>query len=345
MNAPRLLLLRTDRLGDTVLALPAAAELRAAFPNAHIGFVCRPENEPLVALDRNINEVIAWAPEQGAAALRERIGSWDGCAMLLPKPPSVAWALMLEGIPIRVGTARRWWALLYTHRVGGSRRSGQAHESEHNRLLAHELIRAFKGSPVDTLPAPTGITIPDTLAQRAAAIYAESGLHDAPTVILHGGSRGSARDWSMPRMLGLAQILLDEGYQVAWTVGPVDEAIRADVELALGDEARFISGCSLDELCAVCARAACLVANSTGPLHVAAAVGTPVVGLYPPVQACTPDRWGPIGTKQIIITAPLREGESNPLPDPESAPPDLMDRITVAEVHHAVTSLITGIAS
>lgn len=337
---PRLLLLRCDRLGDTVLALPAAVALRAALPDAHIAFCCRPENAPLVALVEGIDEVIPWAPEAGTAELRPQLASFDGAAMLLPKPPALAWALWRSGVRVRVGSARRWWAPLFNQRVGGSRRSGGLHESEQNTRLALALAAAFGGAePAAQAPLPRlrfsqGLQEQATAALNAAGLA--SGSEAAPFVILHGGSRGSAKDWPLERMLELAARLVADGCQVGWTVGPVDQAVQAAIHAQLGTAAHFIVAPPLDVLAALLARAACVVANSTGPLHVAALAGAPVLGLYPPVRACTPDRWGPLGPRSRSIVAPLLADEPDPIPNPAAAPEDLMTRISVDQVYEQV---------
>jgi ADP-heptose:LPS heptosyltransferase len=200
VNKPRLLLLRSDRLGDCMLALPAAATLRSLVPDAHIAFCCRPENLPLVSLVQGIDEVIPWDPATGAASLRDKLQAFDGAAMLLPKPPSLAWALWRSGVNIRVGSARRWWSFLFSNRVAGSRSSGLLHESQQNTRLAIALAQAVGATEapqsIDQL-LPT-FDFPEAVMNQAHNLIAASGLSgEGPLVILHGGSRGSAKDWPL----------------------------------------------------------------------------------------------------------------------------------------------------
>ena len=339
MPSPRVLLLRCDRLGDCMLALPAAVTLRALLPDAHISFCCRPENVPLVSLVDGIDEVIAWDPDSGTASLGETFKSFDAAAMLLPKPPSLAWALWRSGVKIRVGSGRRWWSPLFSHRVAGSRSAGVLHESQQNTRLAIALAQALgaTAAPQPTEQLLPSFTFPEAVTNQAHDTIAAAGLDgEGPLVILHGGSRGSAKDWPLEHMVELANHLIADGCQVGWTVGPVDAAVQQRIAESLGDTAHFIVAPPLDVLAAVLSQAHCVVANSTGPLHVASLAGAPVVGLYPPVKACTPDRWGPIGPGARSLTAPLQPGESNPIPKPDLAPDDLMTRISVEKVYALV---------
>jgi ADP-heptose:LPS heptosyltransferase len=328
-SAPRILVSRTDRLGDLVLTLPAVLDLAAAFPSAHLAVLCRPENAALAALCPGVAQTIAWRAEDGTGGLT--INGFDAAVVCYPKPPALAWRLYRAGIPLRVGTARRWWSFLFNEREAGGRTASGQHESELNRALARRCIARLGGpSAVCDRPARLELRLPESLKEKAATRIAQAGLPERGFAVLHAGSRGSAKDWPLERMLELAAALRGQGHAVAWTVGPADQAVRARLAAQPGN--RLLENLPLDVLAAVLAQAGVVVANSTGPLHVAAAAGAPVVGLYPPVAACDPERWGPLGSQTRSLTAPTTGAEPARFANPRVAPADLMERIAVDSV-------------
>jgi heptosyltransferase-3 len=328
-SAPRILVSRTDRLGDLVLTLPAVLDLAAAFPSAHLVVLCRPENAALAALCPGVTQTIAWRAEDGTSGLT--LNGFDAAVVCYPKPPALAWRLYRAGITLRVGTARRWWSFLFNEREPGGRTASGQHESELNRALARRCI-ARLGGPTEACdrPARLDLRLPETLKNEAATRIALAGLPERGFAVLHAGSRGSAKDWPLERMLELAAELRRQGHAVAWTVGPADQTVRARLATQPGN--LLLENLPLDVLAAVLAQAGVVVANSTGPLHVAAAAGAPVVGLYPPVAACDPERWGPLGSLARSLTAPTTSAEPARFANPRVVPADLMARISVDSV-------------
>ena len=112
------------------------------------------------------------------------------------------------------------------------------------------------------------------------------------------------------------------------------------IATAIGNRAHRIErDVSLQELATILSEACLCVANSTGPLHIAAAVGTPVVGLYPFQKVMNPRRWGPMGTQCAVFTPDSQPG----CPDCETescARHDVMERIIVETVFEKVRSLL-----
>lgn len=338
LRGMRVLLCRTDRLGDLMLTLPAAADIVAGLPGASVAVLCAPENAPLARLHPAVAEVIPWRPEDGSRMLAGKLAGFSVAVACQPRPPALAWRLWREGIPLRVGTARRWWSVLFNLRQAAGRAGSGRHECELNRDLAALAIARLGGDAgVRQRPAGHRLAIPADLAAESAARLSALGLPAEGFAVLHAGSRGSARDWPVASMLALADRLAGAGMPVAWSVGPADAAVRA--RLAARPGARLLDGWPIGVLAAAFSRAGVVVANSTGPLHVAAAAGAPVVGLYPPVAACDPGRWGPLGAGSRAVVAPTLPGEPALFPSPRRAPDDLMERIAVDEVLAAVLAV------
>jgi ADP-heptose:LPS heptosyltransferase len=271
--------LRTDRIGDVILTLPALKALSAA--GHEVSAVVAPLTHPLVAGQPFLREAFAWSPSEPAAGLiawlRER--RFDAAIAFHPRP-SVAWALARAGVPVRVGTAYRWHSFLFTRRVRVHRSAQDRHEAEFSLDLAAALEPAVNReialAPPARIPAP-----PPGLPPRYAVIH--------PT----GG--GSALNASPGAWADVARRIEAGGLPVVVTGSPADRTVATAV-------GRFVETAALPDLAAVLHGAAVVVGPSTGPLHLAAALGRPVVALHSPVRSQSPVRWRPHApTARVIL--------------------------------------------
>jgi heptosyltransferase-3 len=121
--------------------------------------------------------------------------------------------------------------------------------------------------------------------------------------VLHPGSGGSARDWSAENFAALGERIQTGMKMKVIVSGGVNEheLVRRVAAGMTTPPAECAGTMSLTELAALFRRATVFVSNSTGPLHIAAAAGTPVVGFYPPIVQCSPVRWGPWTAKKKIF--------------------------------------------
>ncbi|MEK6649949.1 MAG: glycosyltransferase family 9 protein, partial [Bacteroidota bacterium] len=126
-------------------------------------------------------------------------------------------------------------------------------------------------------------------------------------IILHPGSGGSSRDWPASRFADLAGALAGTATVVV-TGGAPEAALIEQVVAGSGGRARACIGrFSLMEFAAFMSKAKLFISNSTGPLHIAAAVGTPVIGIYPPLATASVIRWGPLGERVATFTPDRRK--------------------------------------
>jgi ADP-heptose:LPS heptosyltransferase len=159
-------------------------------------------------------------------------------------------------------------------------------------------------------------------------------------VVVHPGSGGSAESWPFDRFVRLYRELKSTGLEVVIS-GSDQEGVMIDaICRELGVTVTKITGdTDLRTLAGVLSLATVVVANSTGPLHLATAVGTSVVGLYPSKRVMSPVRWGPLGKNHRVI---------QPLNDKCECPPKqctCMETIPIELVAHEVESLFTEVAS
>ncbi len=332
-------LVKLSSLGDVVHALPVAEALTAAFPRARLAWLVERREAALLRDHPALDEVIdvdtrAWrsartpgqalAVARGLAGLRRRLraGAFDVAIDLqgLVKSGAVTAA---TGAPRRIGFAAGWSrerlnALFTNERVSPPAEARHVVD-QYLALLAPLGVRAVPGSARFRL------------ATRAAA---ESRIDDFLVgvglkprhrlVVLNPGAGRADKRWPVARFRALAERLCHEaGAQVLVLWGPSErEAARAIAEIPPPRPA-LAPPTDLDELLSVARRASVVVAGDTGPLHLAAAVGTPCVGLYGPTSGA---RNGPYGAGHTTLEAPDGTMASIDVPRVLDAVVDLLAR-------------------
>ncbi len=229
-------------------------------------------------------------------------GRYDLAIVAFPRF-RIAMLLLLAGIPTRVGTGYRWYSFLFNRRVFEHRKTGNRHESEYNIGL----LNAISIRSGEQLKPVLSVSEEDRLA--ALTVMHEIGIQRGePWIILHPGSGGSARDWSPENFGRLAFVLSNEGCKIAVTGGPgEDNIVDRVVQYSEGRSIPVVNRFHLRELAGFISEADLFVANSTGPLHIAAAVGTPVIGFYPDIPACSERRWGPLTDRKRVFCPDRRK--------------------------------------
>ncbi|HEY6952431.1 MAG TPA: glycosyltransferase family 9 protein, partial [Bacteroidota bacterium] len=275
--------------------------LRESFPSSTISFLARSYTRDIVEGQAGLDNVILYDNNGrekpfGTVLAELRHSNYDAAIVVFPRF-RLALLLWLAGIDTRVGTGYRWYSFLFNSRVYEHRKTARKHEFEYNLSLLGNL-----GCKVGAHVVPT-MSIVAEAVQGAEAERKRLGLAPGDIVaILHPGSGGSARDWSPAKFRALAVALDKLGWKVVVTGAKGEESLVGEVVSGTGGIARASVGMlTLKELAAFIKSANLFVSNSTGPLHIAAAVGTPVIGFYPPIVACSPERWGPVTNRKAIF--------------------------------------------
>jgi heptosyltransferase-3 len=332
----RILVVRTDRIGDVILTLPMLELLRKQFPHAHIAMLIRHYTKDLLNENPYLDDVLLYDDENGelpflavAAELKKR--NFDVVFITYPRF-RLAMLMRWAGIPLRVGTGYRWYSFLFNKRVYVHRKVGEKHEAEYNV----DLIRAM-GCDVGSVPYPH-LSISEETLESVKNRLAYLGLvSDKTIVLLHPGSGGSARDWKADNFGVLGKRLSAlPNVQVVVTGGKGEESLVRHVAGMIGvNTPVVVNQLSLKEYGALTSFAGLLVANSTGPLHIAAATGTPVVGLYPQVTAMNAIRWGPFTAKKTILVPKDRPTNCTACICPQATECECMNSISIEEVFRA----------
>jgi len=302
MSRQKILLVRTDRLGDVILSTPVATALKKKWADVHVAFLARRYTAEVLRCHPHVDEIIELDGAEIAGHLTRLIAvlrqkNFDAAIMLYPRP-QLAWAIWRSAIPQRLGTGYRWYSFLFNRRVFEHRKIAAHHEAEYNLRLLQPL--GIAGAPVEF-----HFTISPDARECADAKLNALGAGAHP-IILHPGSGGSARDWPPENFARLADLLRDA--QVILTGAPNEiDLIDGILQQTTTKPISLCGRLSITELAVLCQRAAVFVSNSTGPLHLAVMVGAPVVAFYPPIQACRPERWGPYGRSADVLMSQQEE--------------------------------------
>lgn len=339
-NMKRILLVRTDRLGDVILTLPMLSALHTCFPDARISMLLSRYTGQIVEGHPLVHELL-WYDEQGELVpfgnMRREIAKrgFDAAIVVHPRP-RLAWLLFRSGIPVRVGTGYRWYSLLFNRRVFEHRKDAKRHEVEYNLRLLEAI-----GCKSDAEPE-FPIVLPPEAHERIAALCNAHGIGPEHTVVvLHPGSGGSAREWPAEHFGMLAARLADQvNTRVIVTGGRGEERKVDEVLLATGGKAiPLVGNLNLKELAALFHRVDLFVGNSSGPIHLAAAMGTAVIGLYPQATAMSEKRWGPYARRKRVFV-PAKPVSCDECKTSKDGPCLCMASISVDEVFSSVRQML-----
>lgn len=353
----RLLVVRLGAMGDILHALPAVTALRRAHPEWVIDWVVEPRWRPLLASDEG--QDCARASELAARCIARPVV--DGLHLAATrewrKNPLSPTTLREIGHLRRGIRAGNFDAVLdlqgairsaVVARMAGSRRViGEAKPREHAaRWLftehvetrgAHvieqdlELAAAVAGD--DLQPALPALPVDRAAEEWADQILprgrcARIGLDQ--TVLINPGAGWGAKRWPVERYAAVARGLVDRGLRVLVNAGPGEEPLAEAIVRSAGATA---VSCTLEQLIALTRRITLAVAGDTGPLHLACALGRPVVGIYGPTD---PSRNGPFGTRFRVLRSPQSRRDHSRRAAPEAG----LLTILPADVLRAVDELL-----
>lgn len=334
-----LLIIRTDRIGDVVLTLPLAGVIKKRFPECKITFLVREYTRPILFNHPHIDEVLVLKEDNNKIKLSDNIReiksrNYDTCITVYPTY-HLALMTWLAGIKYRIGTGYRWYSFFFNQKIYEHRKYGEKHELEHNLRLLN-----FFG--MDDKEAARNISfdiqIDEKSAERVRAILRTKGIDVArKLLIIHGGSGGSAVDLPLSKMRELAALLNGlPGIYVLLTGSEKEKAVCKELEI--GENVINLAGeFNLKELMALISISDVLIANSTGPIHLAAAMDKFTVGFYPKIKSCSKERWGPYTEKKAVFTPELDCGDCS---RKQCERLDCMNSIDVSKAFSAVREYI-----
>jgi heptosyltransferase-1 len=315
-NTEKILIVRLSAMGDVIHTLPAAQALRNAFPNASIGWLieerwadllCAPgtprrgprsPERPLAEWVHTVN-LVGWRKSLASLSTVEQIArAWNdvrsvGYDVAVDLQGAMRSAVLARwsGAPMIFGSAQPREApasMWYTHPVIPRGR----HVIDQNLSIAEALIEKHVEAPPVEFPH-------DAEAEAAIARL----VPDRNFAIVNPGAGWGAKRWPAERYGQVARALAGCGVLSIVNYGPGEEDLAREAEAASAGAAKVLR-CSISELIALTRRAKLFVGGDTGPLHLAAALGVPLVAIFGPTD---PVRNGPYGARSVVLRNPASE--------------------------------------
>ena len=294
----KIIVSRTDSIGDVCLTLPICKALKMYFSDVEILFLGKTYTQPIIEscpyVDSfcDFSELERLEPKTRIEFLH-RLNA-DVIIHVFPNKKVAQWAKQAN-IPMRIGTSHRFfhWATC-NQLLNFSRKSSNKHEAQ----LNFELLKPFGIEiPSFALLNSWDVLIPtDHIPTAISDLFTGNNR-----VILHCKSQGSAVEWGLENFMELALALANRNFQVFFTGTEKEGELFRDL-LPIHPNVIDVSGkMTLSELIAFIANCQGLVAASTGPLHIAGLLRTRAVGLFSPRKPIHPGRWRALGSKSVAL--------------------------------------------
>ncbi len=333
----KVLIVRTDRLGDTILASPTWQALKEAHPEARVTLLTRRAFLPLFEADPLLEEVLAM-PEEGRGGLDRLAADLSSrgfdALLVLYVDRAVARLVRRTASPLKAGPLSKPSSWLLFNRPLRQRRSASLlHEAEYNGRLLGALGISYLPHRPRVSPAPPGRGGEEALVRRLLGDRSRD-----PYLVVHPGMGGSALNWPAKRYGSLVRALLQERDETVVITGTEADAPHLGSILSQTHRrlVNTVGSLSLVELAFLLRGASVFVGPSTGPMHLATAVDTPVVTLFSPLRVQGARRWGPYCARGTVLTPPVDCRQTRRCRGHRCADRDCMDRIAVGDVLSAV---------
>jgi len=293
----KIVISRTDSIGDVMLTLPLCVWLKNKYPEVQLVFLGSGYTKAIVDCFSVIDEFVDWKEMEAmpTAQRSDIVKEWKADAIIHVFPNKEIASLAKKAkIAMRIGTSHRSFHLLTcNHRLNFTRKNSLLHEAQ----LNFELLKPFGLKELPSIQEVTAMLDAFKVPNIKLPKKVENLLSKADkTIILHPKSQGSAVEWPIENYMELAKVLADQGFTVFFT-GTETEGSQFRQLIPTNKQIIDTTGeLSLPELIVLISKVHNLLACSTGPLHIAGFVGIRAIGLFSPRKPIHPGRWSPLGT-------------------------------------------------
>jgi lipopolysaccharide heptosyltransferase II len=315
-DADRILLVRLDAMGDVLMTTPAIRAVRRGAPGAHVALLTSRSGAALAGLLPDVDSILVHAPPWLKPGDAERRGDPAASARALiedvatrafdaaivftvnsQSPLPTALALTMAGVGRRAAYCRENPYLLLTDWLP---------EPEPNEPARHEVQRQLDLVGCLGFAAEEerlSLRIPPEASRSVRSRVADLGLGDSPWAVLHPGASAPSRRYPAELFAAAARSLVhDHGWSIVLTGEAHERSLTEGISRAVGAGARSLAGeLDLPQLAALLSIAPVLISGNTGPVHMAAAVGTPVVDVY----ALTNPQHSPWRVPHVVLINPV----------------------------------------
>jgi len=304
ISPENILVVRTDRIGDVVLSLPLAEIIKRKYPKSRVSYFLRGYTSPLLEQNPFIDEVIIADESGGKISFNQNLKKikskeFDTCVVVNPTF-KISLVMFLAGIKHRIGTGYRWYSLLFNEKVFEHRKYAEKHELEYNLGLLNKI-----GIQKSDLPDKIQfyLYVSEESSEKIKMLLNESGFKAGnKLVIIHPGSGGSSVDLPKEKFIELTK-RLSESENVSIVITGNKNEVDLCKEYEINKSVINLAGkLDISLLKALIKKADLFIANSTGPIHIAAAFGIYVIGFYSKILSCSEKRWGPYTENKTVFT-------------------------------------------
>jgi ADP-heptose:LPS heptosyltransferase len=298
-NPKKIVISRTDSIGDVALTLPLAGILKSKYPDAKIIFLGNTYTKPIIKCCTSVDEIWEWAEIQKMEDQQQL--KWlisqdiDTFIHVFPRR-ELARLVKKAKIKHRVGTSHRLYHYLTcNHKPNFTRKNSDLHEAQLNTklLTPFGINQDYSLNELSDLANFSNLPI---LNENFQSLLNP----EKKNLVFHAKSQGSALEWGVDKFINLAQELNQNEYRIFFT-GTEKESTFFRDKLPQQNNIIDLSGkMSLDDLIAFISKSDLLLACSTGPLHIAGLSNISTIGLFTPKRPIHFGRWQPLG-KQVNI--------------------------------------------
>jgi ADP-heptose:LPS heptosyltransferase len=299
-NSQNIIISRTDAIGDVILTLPLAGIIKEYYPHSKVYFLGKTYTKDIIALSKHVDGFINWS-ELEKLSINQQIDIFKGynADTILHIFPNKEIAKLAKkvGIKIRIGTSHRPYHWTTCNKLlNFTRKNSELHEAQLNTKLL-QAVGISRDFSFEELIAYYGFENTQPLETEFIKLIDTNRFN----LILHTKSKGSAREWGLDNFKRLIEILPQERFKI-FLSGTEEDGLLFRSQLLGPENVVDISGAmSLQQFVSFIDAADGLIAASTGPLHIAAALGKTALGIYPPIKPMHPGRWMPLGVNADYV--------------------------------------------
>jgi heptosyltransferase-2 len=304
----RILIVRTDKIGDVVLSTPVIKVLRDEYPDAYIAMMVSPYAKDIVEGNPYLDDVIIYDKNGKHKSWRRSIkfvGSLKkkrfDLALILHPTNRAHLVTFFAGIPRRIGYDSKCGFLL-TDRIKHAKQFGERHELEYNLDLVRYL---------GIEPREKNLFIPfkTESEKHIDQLLETAGINKSEKILaIHPGASCPSKIWPQERFAQVADRLIKKyGFKAFVLGGPKDLSLAQNLVEHMRTPAINLAGkTSISQLASILRRCELFISNDSGPMHIAVAAGTPVIAIFGRSQkGLSPKRWGPLGKRDKILHKPV----------------------------------------
>ena len=340
----KILLIRTDRIGDTLLTLPVVKPILEKWPDCRIDFLARNYTYPILKNVKGLSQILNYDPDgvhqgiRGHQLLASEIQQqeYDSAILFYPRF-GLTFALWNSGVPQRIGTSHRWYSFLLTDQVYQTRKECLQHEVEYNLDLLEPLIHDLPSK----IPQ-FRLAIPEKARLEIQGILTENEII-GKYIVVHPGNGDSAPNLNLDQYRNIIEQISLTGIRVVLT--GIDKEKKNNHLLKSVCSTKNITDLtgtlSIEQMIALLSEACSLITTSTGPAHVASAVGTQVTAFYCPAIPHTPNRWGPLENLERVTTPNLTNSHCQMKQCPYGAHGCLVTCLQDDQISKTLSNLLT----